>query len=434
VTRKKKRASEVLEVVSPLSGPAGESAVAAPAIAPRRPFAAFRHPSFRIVWTGSFISNIGSWMQTVAQGWLVLELTDSAFMLGLAGFAGTLPMLVLLLLGGVFADRVDRRRLLMIALASMMTFAAILALITWLEVVQTWHILVLAFCLGSALALSAPAYQAFVHDLVGREDLQSGIALNSAQFNLSRIVGPSLAGLAVGSIGLAGCFAINAVSYVASILALSLVRVASRPAPAPMPVWESLLEGFSYVRQRPRVQALLVITTLLSVLAMPYATLLPIIARDALGLDAAGLGYLFAVGGIGAVAGALSLAIRGRFARRGLYLLGCAGVSGLGVATLGIARDPVAAGIALVGVGFAATSAIALTNSLLQELVHDEMRGRVLSMFGLAFMGTFPIGNLLAGTLAGATSASTSLALTGAALVLAIVTIGASTPRLRGLD
>jgi MFS family permease len=425
---------EVPGAIRPVAAPGGEPPAATAAIAPRRPFSAFRHPSFRIVWTGSFISNTGSWMQTVAQGWLVLELTDSAFMLGLVGFAGTLPMLILLLLGGVFADRVDRRRLLMIAISSMMAVAAILAMITYLEVVRTWHILVLALLLGSALALSAPAYQAFIHDLVGREDLQSGIALNSAQFNLSRVVGPSLAGLAVSAIGLAGCFAINAISYIASITALSLVRVAPRSAPVTMAVWESLLEGFSYVRQRPRVQALLVITMLLSVMAMPYATLLPIIARDALGLDAAGLGYLFAIGGIGAVSGAMSLAVRGRFARRGLYLLGCAAVSGLAVMTLGIAREPVVAGAALVGVGFAATSSIALTNTLLQELVHDEMRGRVLSMFGLAFMGTFPLGNLLAGTIAAATSASTTLALTGGVLFVSIAMIAVLTPRLRDLD
>jgi MFS family permease len=420
--------------VRPAPVPSGEPPTPAPPLAGRRPFAAFSHPSFRRVWSGSFVSNIGGWMQTVAQGWLVLELTDSAFMLGVVGFAGTIPFLVLLLLGGVFADRVDRRRLLMGALSAMACFAAVLATLTWFDVVRVWHIAGLALLSGSALALSAPAYQAFIHDLVGREDLQSAIALNSAQFNLSRILGPSLAGVVLGAIGLAACFALNAVSYLASIGALLSVRVAPRPAPNPVPVWQSLLEGFAYVRQRPRVQALLTITALVSILSMPYATLLPIVARDSLGLDAAGLGYLFAIGGTGAVAGALSLAIRGRFARRGLYLLGCAGGAGLATMVLGLARDPIVAGAALAGIGFSATSAVALTNSLLQELVHDAMRGRILSMFGLAFMGTFPIGNLLAGTVAGAFSASFTLAISGGALVVAIASIAALTPRLRALE
>lgn len=411
-----------------------EPVTPAPPLAGHRPFAAFGHPQFRIVWTGSFVSNIGSWMQTVAQGWLVLELTDSAFMLGVVGFAGTLPFLVLLLLGGVFADRTDRRRLLMGALSSMAVFAAVLAMITWLDVVRTWHIVALALLSGSALALSAPAYQAFIHDLVGRRDLQSAIALNSAQFNLSRILGPSLGGLVLGAVGLAGCFALNSLSFLASIGALASVRVASRPAPAPLPMWQSLLEGFAYVRQRPRVQALLTIAALVSILSMPYATLLPIVARDALGLDAAGLGYLFAAGGTGAVAGALSLTIRRRFRHRGLYLMGCAGGAGLATLVLGLAREPLVGAAALVGIGFSATSAVALTNTLLQELVHDEMRGRVLSMFGLAFMGTFPIGNLLAGVMAGAFSPSFTLAISGGALALAAIAIAVTMPRLRALE
>lgn len=418
----------------PESAPPGEPPPTEGPLPSRRPFAAFSHPPFRLVWSGSFVSNIGSWMQTVALGWLVLQLTNSAFMLGLVGFASSFPMLVLLLLGGVYADRVDRRKLLIGALSSMAVLAAVLASLTWLEVVHIWHILVLALLSGSALALSAPAYQAFLHDIVGRRDLQSAIALNSTQFNLSRILGPSLAGLAVGAIGLAGCFALNAASYLASIGALLAVKVNRRGSAATGAMWESLVEGVVYVGRRPRVQALLTLTALISILAMPYATLLPIIARDVLGLDARGLGYLFAIGGVGAVAGALSLTLRGRFRRRGLYLLGCAGGAGLATLTLGLARQDVVAGAALVGIGFAATSAIALSNTLLQELVHDQMRGRILSLFGLAFMGTFPIANLVAGTLAEATSASTTLTVTGGVLVVVAALVGVLRPRLREME
>jgi MFS family permease len=343
-------------------------------------------------------------------------------------------MLFFLLVGGVYADRLDRRKLLVAAMTAMMVFAAVLAALTRAEIVSVWHVFVLSLLSGTALAMAAPAYQAFVHDLVGRRDLQNAIALNSAQFNVSRILGPSLAGIVIGPIGLAGCFGLNALSYLATIGSLLLIKVTSRQAVARTRLWESLVDGLRYVRQRPRVQSLLLLTALMSVLAMPYATLLPIIARDVLGLDASGLGYLFAIGGVGAVVGALSLAFRGAFRRRGIYLLGCVTAAGVGVLALGLSRALTVAVPSLVVISFSATSSIALMNTLLQELVDDEMRGRVLGMYGLAFMGTFPIGNLLAGTLAGLTSASTALALTGGALAVVGVVIAATRPRLRALE
>ena len=401
----------------------------------KTPFwSAFRNPGYRTFWIGAFVSNIGAWMQIVAQGWLVLELTDSAFMLGLVGFAGSLPWLMLLLVGGVYADRLDRRRLLIRANLGMMACAAVLTALTWTGAVRIWHVFALSLASGSAIALAAPAFQAFLHDLVGRRDLQNAIALNSAQFNLSRIVGPSLAGLTLGAIGVAGCFGVNTLSYLGAIVALMLIRVPSRPVPEPGPVWDSIVEGFGYVRARPRILALLSIAALISLLAMPYATLLPIVARDGLGLDASGLGWLFAVGGGGAVCGALSIAFGHLLPARGPWLLGCAIATGLATMTLGLARSPLVAAVALVAIGFSATSAVALTNTLLQELVDDAMRGRVLSMFGLAFMGTFPVANLLAGTLAGLTSASVTLAMTGALLAIVVAGIAWTRPRLRALE
>jgi MFS family permease len=373
-------------------------------------------------------------MQNVAQGWLVLELTDSAFMLGLVGFAGTLPWLILLLVGGVYADRLDRRRVLIRANVAMMVFAAALTVLTWTGVVRIWHVLAISLASGSAIALAAPAFQAFLHDLVDRRDLQNAIALNSAQFNLSRVVGPSIAGLTLGAIGLAGCFGINTLSYLAAIVALVLIRARSRPMPEPAPVWQSIVEGVGYVRERPRIRAILAIAALISALAMPYATLLPIVARDALGLDASGLGWLFAIGGVGAVAGAMSIAFPHALPRRGPWLLGCAIATGLATMALGLSRAPVAAAASLVGIGFFATSGVALSNTLLQELVDDAMRGRVLSMFGLAFMGTFPIANLLTGTMAGFTSASTTLAVTGALLAVIVGGIAVTRPRLRAIE
>jgi MFS family permease len=397
-------------------------------------WSAFRNREYRVFWAGALISNVGAWMQNVAQGWLVLELTDSAFMLGLVGFAGTLPWLILLLVGGVYADRLDRRRVLIRANVAMMLFAAVLTALTWTGVVRIWHVLALSLASGSAIALAAPAFQAFLHDLVDRHDLQNAIALNSAQFNLSRVVGPSLAGLTLGVIGLAGCFGVNTLSYVAAIVALMLIRARSRPVPEPAPVWQSIVEGVGYVRERPRIRAILAIAALISVLAMPYSTLLPIVARDALGLDASGLGWLFAIGGVGAVGGALSVAFRHALPRRGPWLLGCAIATGLATMALGMSRAPVAAGASLVAIGFFATSGVALSNTLLQELVDDAMRGRVLSMFGLAFMGTFPIANLLTGALAGLTSASTTLAVTGALLAMIVAGMALTRPRLRAIE
>lgn len=414
----------------------GETASAASAASagPLPFWSAFRNPAYRVFWAGALVSNIGAWMQNVAQGWLVLELTDSAFMLGLVGFAGTFPWLVLLLIGGVYADRFDRRRLLVRANVGMMAFAAVLTVLTWTGAVRVWHVLVLSLASGSAIALAAPAFQAFLHDLVDRKDLQNAIALNSAQFNLSRIVGPSIAGLTLGVIGLAGCFGVNTLSYLAAILALVVIRVRPREIPGRGPVWQSIVEGVGYARARPRIRAILTIAALISMLAMPYATLLPIVARDALGLDASGLGWLFAIGGVGAVGGALSVAFRHALPRRGPWLLACAIATGLATLGLGLAREPTAAGAALVGIGFFATSGVALSNTLLQELVDDAMRGRVLSMFGLAFMGTFPLANLIAGTLAGLTSASTTLALSGGALALIVAGIAIARPRLRALE
>jgi MFS family permease len=397
-------------------------------------WSAFRNPQYRIFWAGALISNVGAWMQNVAQGWLVLELTDSAFMLGLVGFAGTLPWLILLLVGGVYADRLDRRRVLVRANVVMMIFAAVLTALTWSGVVRIWHVLALSLASGSAIALAAPAFQAFLHDLVDRHDLQNAIALNSAQFNLSRVVGPSLAGLTLGVIGLAGCFGVNTLSYLAAIVALILIRARARPVPEPAPVWQSIVEGVGYVRERPRIRAILTIAALISVLAMPYATLLPIVARDALGLDASGLGWLFAIGGVGAVGGALSVAFRHALPRRGPWLLGCAIATGLATLALGLSRAPSAAGASLVAIGFFATSAVALSNTLLQELVDDAMRGRVLSMFGLAFMGSFPVANLATGVMAGLTSASTTLAVTGALLALIVAGMALTRPRLRAIE
>jgi MFS family permease len=373
-------------------------------------------------------------MQSVGQGWLVLELTDSPLLLGVTGFAGSLPMLLLLLVGGVFADRVDRRRLLMGLQLALMSFAVVLGTVTALGVVTIGHVLGLALLTGTAFAFSAPAYQAMISQIVPREDLMNAIAMNSTQFNASRVVGPALTGLVVAVGGIALCFFANAASFLASILALAWLEVRPVARAAPAPLWESFLAGLDYVRGRPRVKTLLVCVAGISVLAMPYATMLPIFARDVLGLGPAGLGYLTAAAGLGAVAGALSLAARSPMPRRGWNVIAGVALTGVTVTGFALSRTFVLSAGFLFGVGFAATSTVALCNTIIQELVTDQVRGRVLSMFGLAFMGTLPIGSLAAGAGAKAIGAPGAFTVGGLALVGVAALVAWLSPRLRAFD
>lgn len=400
----------------------------------RRTFRTFAYRDFRVFWAGAFVSNVGTWMQTVAQGWLVLQLTNSPLLLGITGFAASVPMLLLLLLGGVFADRVDRRRLLIGLQMGLMGFAAILGALTAFGIVNIWEIIALSFLTGVAFAFSAPAYQSMISEIVDRKDLVNAIALNSTQFNLSRAVGPALTGVIVALGGLALCFFLNAASFLASILALCALRVERVARPAPQPLWQSFLAGLSYVRRRPRVKAILACVASISIFAMPYATMLPIFARDVLRLGPGGLGYLMAAAGVGAVAGALTLAARGPFPRRGLNVLGGVALTAIGVIGFSLAKTFALVAASLFLVGFAATSTVALCNSLVQELVTDEMRGRVISMFGLAFMGTLPIGNLLAGAGAKVVGAPLGFTIGGALLLTTAAALTWRSPRLRALE
>jgi MFS family permease len=422
---------------APAAGLPGTAAPAAPP-PPRgglaRTFTAFRHRNFRIFWTGAFLSNVGTWMQSVGQGWLVLELTDSPLLLGVTGFAGSLPMLLLLLVGGVYADRVDRRRLLIGLQLALMSFALVLGTITALGVVTIEHVLGLALLTGTAFAFSAPAYQAMISQIVPRQDLMNAIAMNSTQFNASRVVGPALTGFVVAVGGIALCFFANAASFLASILALAWLEVRPIARAEPAPLWRSFLAGLHYVRGRPRVKTLLVSVAGISVLAMPYATMLPVFARDVLGLGPAGLGYLTAAAGLGAVAGALSLAARSPMPRRGWNVIGGVVLTGVTVAGFALSRSFPLSAVFLFGVGFAATSTVALCNTIIQELVTDQMRGRVMSMFGLSFMGTLPIGSLAYGVAAKAIGAPGAFTVGGIALVGVAALVAWLSPRLRAFD
>src|SRR5215216_31098 len=367
-------------------------------------FRALSHRDFRLFWTGAFLSNVGTWMQAVAQGWLVLELTNSPFWLGLDTFMATAPAFVFTLLGGVFADLIDRRRLLIITQVGAGIAALALAALVATDVVNRWMVLGFSFVTGCCMALASPSYLAMTYDLVGREDLANAIAMNSTQFQLSRVVGPALAGVAFRVFGLAGCFYANGLSFVAVVAALWKVHPQSRvKAPAHSvkdrrALWHDLVEGFRYVRNRPRVLSLLLLGSINSLFGAPYFSLVPIYARDIFHLGETGLALMMGTAGGGAFLGALLVAYLGDFRRKGWFVLGGAILFGFCITNFALSARLALSLAFLFGLGFALVCSVAITNTLLQKLVTDKMRGRVMSMFLLSFMGTMPIGNILAGT------------------------------------
>lgn len=373
-------------------------------------------------------------MQTVALGWLVLQMTNSPFLLGLVGFANYFPVLLFSAVGGVVADWVDRRKLMLVTQTAQMLLTGLLGGLTYLGIVRISEILAISFLSGLATAWNAPAYQAMISDLVEPEDLMNAIGLNSTQFNLARVIGPALAGMALGAIGVAGCFFLNAASFLALILALTLVRF---PAPASRKprgtIWGDLLEGLLYIRQRPRILTLLSLVALSSVFGMPYIILMPIFARDILQVGAAGLGYLMTASGVGALAGALFVAWFGeRVNKARLLLVGLLIFSG-SLLAFALSRDYDYSLFFLFCTGASMVTFLATINSSLQILAPEHMRGRVMSMYAWAFLGLTPVGSLQAGSLADALGASGALAIGAALCFLAGAGTFAFMPRLRKL-
>jgi MFS family permease len=391
-------------------------------------FRALSHRNFRLFWTGAFLSNVGTWMQAVAQGWLVLQLTNSAFWLGLDAFMATAPGFVLTLVGGVFADLFDRRRLLIYTQVIAGIAAIGLAALVATGVVNRWMVLGFSFVTGCCMALASPSYLAMTYDLVGREDLANAIAMNSTQFQLSRVVGPALAGLGFRLFGLAGCFFANGLSFVAVVIALWMVRPERNPNSAPHSVsdrralWGDLIEGFRYVRNRPRVFSLLLLSAVNSLFGAPYFTLVPVYARDIFRLGETGLALMMGTAGAGAFFGALLVAYLGDFKRKGWFVLGGAIAFGVFISNFALSTHLWLSLVFLFGLGFALVVSVAITNTLLQKLVMDQMRGRVMSMFILSFMGTMPIGNIVAGAASHRFGPQHTLAVGG--LIVTIVASG----------
>ncbi len=404
-------------------------------------FRAFSHRNYRLFWSGSFLSNIGTWMQAVAQGWLVLKLSNSPFWLGVDGFMATSPALVLTLLGGVLADLFDRRRLLISSQIVAGSSALLLGALVITNVVQVWMILGLSFVTGSCMAIAGPSYHAFMFDLVEREDLANAVALNSTQFQLSRVLGPVAAGLGFRIFGLAGCFFVNGISFVAVVAGLAMVQLepARKLIGPPRSIRDrrafvrDLLDGFRYVRHRPRVSVLLLISAVTSLLGTPYISMMPVFARDIFHLGETGLALLMGTAGVGALFGALFLAYLGDFRRKGLFVLGGAFAFGVGLICFSLSTRLVWSLIFLFALGFAIVCSVALCNTLLQKLVTDEMRGRVMSMFMLSFIGAMPIGNLIAGTASHRFGVPHTLATGGLIMAIFVAVVALRNPRLREL-
>jgi len=362
-------------------------------------FRSLRHRNFRLYWFGQMISLIGTWMQSMAQGWLVLRLTNSPFLLGVVGAFAGLPVFFFSLPAGVLADRVKKRKLLILTQIGAMILAFILAFLTFTGLVRVWHVMILALCLGMVNAFDMPTRQSFVKEMVGKEDLLNAIALNSSMFNAARILGPAIAGILISLVGEAGCFFINGLSYLAVIASLFLMRMQDLVYRSDNSSFlASLKQGFSYIKGNKRVLALILMVSTMSIFGFSYAVLMPIFARDIIKAGPSGLGFLMSAIGIGAIIAGLGLASR-KTEEKLKYMQTGIIVFFISVFSFSFSHILPLSLLLLVATGWGMISIVATCNILLQEIIPDELRGRVMSFFIMMFMGTMPIGSFLAGTL-----------------------------------
>ncbi len=445
-------------------------------------FRALSHRNFRLFLAGAFLSNAGTWMQTVAQNWLVLQLTNSGTWLGVDNFMATAPGILLTLVGGVIADKVDRKRLLIYTQAGAGLSAFTLSALVWTDTISwrgdvrrasdVWMILALTFVTGCCWAISGPAYQATNVDLVEREDIANAVALHSSQFQLARVVGPLLAAVTIQLFGLPGCFLANGLSYVAIVFALSLVKFkrpgaakttvdenavvvgpavagelktgegaevaatsdaskTTAPSGAGRAMWHEFAEGIRYVRGRPRVRVVLLCSAVVCLFATPYMVLMPLFAKNVYGWGETGLSILMGTAGAGALTGALVLAYMGDLKRKGLFVLGTMLTGGSCIVGFAFAPRVWMALPLLFGTGVSMVCFFALGNTLLQQLVRDEMRGRVTSMWLLTFIGTLPVSSVLSGAASDRFGPRPTLAFCGAVVILFALTVASRNPSLR---
>ena len=360
---------------------------------------AFQHRGFRLMWTGNFFSNIGTFMQNVAQGWLVLELTNSAYWLGVVSFAAAAPMLVFGLIGGVVADYFDRRRLLMITQVVSMLSAFTLSFLVFTHRVAVWHVIACAFVTGTASAIGAPSQQAILPMLVPREDITNAVGLNSAQFNLSRVLGPTIGGFAMEAFGTAGNFFLNGLSFLSLIFALNRVPLPPIERSKEKDFWQKMLAGFRYVHTNRKLRELIEVVTIGSLFGVPYLSFVPYFARDILHVGERGLGILMAFSGLGAFFAAVTVAYLGKLRRRGLFILVNASICFAAIIGFTFSRIFLLSGLLQMVAGFCLILMVATINTRMQLLVNEEMRGRVMSIYSTCYLGLPPIGSYIVGHL-----------------------------------
>ena len=404
-------------------------------LTPGRTFRALRHRNYRLFFTGQGLSLIGTWLQQVAMGWLVYRLTSSAWLLGVGAFCANVGILLFGNLAGVVADRIDRRRGLLITQSLMLVQAVVLAVLVAFGWIETWHLVALALWLGTCTAFDLPLRQSmYVHFIADRGDLANAIALNSMLVNTARVVGPAIAGVLLALTSEAVCFALNALSFIAVIVAILKMHWPSDVRPgAATGWWASWIEGVRYVHGLKPVRALLVLVASLSWTISPYTSLMPVYAKDIFGGGPHTLGYLLSAAGVGALASTAYLASRATVRGLGPIILYAAATSGFALTAFAYMRFYPLALVLMVFVGGGTILAAASANTILQTIVDDRLRGRVASFYTLAFLGVAPLGNLAAGALAGAFGAKFTFALNGIVAMLAAAWFRQRLPMVRDM-
>lgn len=400
-------------------------------------FTALKYPNYRLWFLGQIVSLFGTWMQSTAQGFLVYELTGSAAALGYVGFAAGIPSWMFMLWGGVIADRIPRQRLLIMTQTSMMVLAFVLAGLTAAGIVQPWHIILLAFCLGIANAFDAPARLALAPELVAREDLTNAIALNGSMFNTALIIGPTIGSLIYAAFGPAWCFLINGLSFIAVIFALMKMKLPfNKKEPGAMKSTASrqILEGLRYAAGHATIRTLVLLVSMLSLFGSSYIILLPAWAVNVLGGDVTTNGLLQSARGVGALIGALSIASLGRFNYRGKLLTVGIFMFPILMILFSVIRDLYSALIVLTGVGASLVMIMNLANSLIQTSADDSLRGRVNSIYSLTFFGFMPIGSFVMGILAEEVNEAVALQIGALILLATAVIVWLKMPQFRKLE
>jgi MFS family permease len=396
-------------------------------------FGALAHRNFRLFFIGQGISLVGTWMQNVGEGWLILTLTNSPFYVGLTAALSSIGVLLFSLYAGVIADRADKRRVIIFMQLAFMLEAFAVSILVWTGVVAVWQVLVLATILGIASAFDIPMRQSFLVEMVGKDDLMNAIALNSSLFNAARVIGPALAGLLIGAVGIAWCYFLNGLSYIAVIAGLLMMRLPQSPRPAKTTsVWSGFREVLVFLRSDRRLRALIILTSILSVFGFPYISMMPVFARDVLHRGAAGYGALTSSIGIGAVIGALGIALgAARIRARGRLMLVGGTALGLLLMLFSASRALALSMVLLALAGCAMIVNNSIVNTLLQTSAPDHLRGRIMGFYSFVFVGMAPFGAFLFGVVAEHVGVPTTIAAGGAIVALAVAGTGWMVPELR---